>query len=67
MKQPLVTRDWTDVNRKVTASSLAALGGSFLVDVIEPAWAAMPDTFEPFVIAALVFLAGYIVKERKPA
>ncbi|MEO0557398.1 MAG: hypothetical protein AAF170_04355 [Bacteroidota bacterium] len=54
--------------RKVTASAVAALAGSFLVDVLEQVWPArdLPDTTEPFLVSLLVFSAGYLVRNRRP-
>ena len=55
--------------RKVTASALAAVAGSFVVDFFEQVWPPidLPDTAEPFAVALFVFLAGYFVRERSAA
>lgn len=48
---------------KVTASTLAALGAPFLVDVLHQVWPAMPPSAEPFIYALFVFLAGWWMPE----
>jgi len=48
---------------KVAAATAAAAAAPFLADLLREAWAAFPDSGEPFFFAAFVLAVAWLVPE----